>query len=62
MVDAAGAIYVIGGEGINGILFNDVWLSTNGGARAGLGPRAGSGGTREGTRGGTEGVLRGTKG
>jgi hypothetical protein len=32
VVDAAGAIYVIGGEGINGILFNDVWVSTDGGA------------------------------
>jgi hypothetical protein len=33
VIDAAGAIYVIGGEGINGILFNDVWASTDGGAR-----------------------------
>jgi hypothetical protein len=32
VIDAAGAIYVIGGEGINGILFNDVWVSTDGGA------------------------------
>jgi hypothetical protein len=33
VVDAAGAIYVIGGGGFNGILFNDVWVSTDGGAR-----------------------------
>ncbi len=33
MVDAAGAIYVIGGGYVN-----DVWASTDGGARAGLGP------------------------
>jgi hypothetical protein len=34
VVDAAGAIYVIGGEGFNGIVsrFNDVWASTDGGA------------------------------
>ncbi len=32
MVDAAGAIYVIGGT--NGTtLYNDVWVSTDGGAR-----------------------------
>ncbi len=34
MVDAAGAIYVIGGYG--GTFFADVWVSTDGGARAGL--------------------------
>ncbi len=49
VVDAAGAIYVIGGDGNTN--FNDVWASTDGGARAGLG------------RGvhwvGTTGVLRG---
>ncbi len=33
VIDAAGAIYVIGGEGFNGIQFNDVWVSTDGGAR-----------------------------
>ncbi len=35
VIDAAGAIYVIGGLGINGtgINFNDVWVSTDGGAR-----------------------------
>ena len=50
MVDAAGAIYVIGGYGTTH--FNDVWASTDGGARAGLG--------RGGTLGGYTGwVLRG---
>ncbi len=33
MIDAAGAIYVIGGQGIYGSLFSDVWVSTDGGAR-----------------------------
>ena len=37
VVDAAGAIYVIGGYG--GTYFGDVWVSTDGGARAGLGRR-----------------------
>ena len=35
VVDAAGAIYVIGGYsdlGTFGILFHDVWVSTDGGA------------------------------
>ncbi len=32
MVDAAGAIYVIGGAG-GGTFFQDVWASTDGGAR-----------------------------
>ncbi len=54
VVDAvSGAIYVIGGSG--GTDFNDVWASTDGGARAGHG--------RGGGRGvhwvGTTGVLRG---
>ena len=35
VVDAAGAIYVIGGTG-SGTLFQDVWASIDGGARAGL--------------------------
>ncbi len=30
MIDAAGAIYVIGGQGSN--VFKDVWASTDGGA------------------------------
>ncbi len=45
VVDAAGAIYVIGGEGNGGILFNDVWVSTDGGARpdSGMGVVGGTG-------------------
>ncbi len=43
MVDAAGTIYVIGG--LSGAYLNDVWASTDGGARAGLG------------RGGDRGIL-----
>jgi hypothetical protein len=63
VVDAAGAIYVIGGEGTT--YFADVWASTDGGVRPGLGPSGGSGGTRVGYSRGTHGysrVLRGTKG
>ncbi len=33
MIDAAGTIYVIGGIGFNNTVFNDVWASTDGGAR-----------------------------
>jgi hypothetical protein len=52
VVDAAGAIYVIGGiGGTGGIYYNDVWASTNGGARAGPGQRGWSGGTQRGTQG-----------
>jgi hypothetical protein len=48
-IDAAGAIYVIGGESYNGVYYNDVWVSTDGGAW-----------TRPGGRWvGTQGVLRG---
>ncbi len=36
VIDAAGAIYVIGGTGYGGTLYNDVYVSTDGGARAGL--------------------------
>jgi hypothetical protein len=53
MVDAAGTIYVIGGEGINGILFTDVWVSTDGGARPDSRRDA-----REGYWVGTQGVLQ----
>ncbi len=50
VVDAAGAIYVIGGNYGN-TNFHDVWASTDGGARAGLGREGnGQGGTRGGTR------------
>ena len=43
MVDAAGAIYVIGGYGVGGTgtYFNDVWVSTDGGARRDSGPPGG---------------------
>jgi hypothetical protein len=60
VVDAAGAIYVIGGSGTF-TRYNDVWASTDGGARAGLG----RGGALGGYYGGTKGllrVLRGTAG
>ncbi len=33
MVDAAGAIYVLGGRGGSTTDYNDVWASTDGGAR-----------------------------
>ncbi len=33
MIDAAGAIYVIGGNSGDGTRYNDVWASTDGGAR-----------------------------
>ncbi len=32
VIDAAGAIYVIGGFDATGNIYNDVWASTNGGA------------------------------
>ncbi len=54
MIDAAGAIYVIGGYG-SSTHFRDVWASTDGGAD----------GTHAGVLGGTKkgpGVLRGTIG
>ncbi len=37
VIDAAGAIYVIGGNGRGGTDYNDVWASTDGGAQAELG-------------------------
>ncbi len=54
VVDAAGAIYVIGG----GDFLDDVWASTDGGARAGLAQGV-VGGVLGGYSGGTTGVLRG---
>jgi hypothetical protein len=36
VIDAAGAIYVIGGTG-GSTYYRDVWVSTDGGARTGLG-------------------------
>ncbi len=35
MIDASGAIYVIGGSS-SANTYKDVWVSTDGGARAGL--------------------------
>ena len=32
VIDAAGTIYVIGGHGVNGINYKDVWVLTDGGA------------------------------
>ncbi len=32
MIDAAGAIYVIGGQNSSGTYLQDVWVSTDGGA------------------------------
>ena len=60
MVDAAGAIYVIGGwNGYGTTDYKDVWASTDGGARAGLRREGWSGcGYSGGTRG-NHGVLRG---
>jgi hypothetical protein len=54
VIDAAGAIYVIGGYAWNYVdtFYQDVWASTNGGER----PDA-----VEGFPGGTTGVLRGTR-
>ncbi len=65
VIDASGAIYVIGGIGESyPYYFNDVWLSTNGGARPDshnvlLGGTQGALKVRQ---GGAEGVLRGTHG
>jgi hypothetical protein len=60
VVDAAGAIYVIG------TYYHDVWASTDGGARAGLGEGGDRGvleavlwGYYGGTNGGTRGYSRG---
>ncbi len=58
MIDAvSGAIYVIGGSSWN-TFYNDVWASTDGGARAGLG-RGRSGCGYQGVLGGTMGYLGG---
>ena len=57
VIDAAGAIYVIGGY--NGTtVFNDVWASTDGGAR----PDSCALVTRDGLFGGIWGVLGGNDG
>ncbi len=56
VVDAAGAIYVIGGVGSGDTFFGDVWASTDGGAgrtRAGGGGGGDAGGAgHRGPRGG----------
>jgi hypothetical protein len=63
VVDAAGAIYVIGGYGGGLTYFNDVRASTDGGARAGLGRGGGrcysSGNYRGSTRGGSRRIPTG---
>ncbi len=56
VIDAAGAIYVIGGSHYV-TDFNDVWASTDGGAQPGPAPRVGAG-----YWAGTQGVLGGTMG
>ncbi len=62
VVDAAGAIFVIGGFGGANTDYADVWASTDGGARAGL--RRGVLGleTKGALRGVLQGYYRGTKG
>ncbi len=56
MIDAAGAIYVIGGTGGTGnTYYKDVWVSANGGDAAGLGVGGWSAGTLGGYYGGTTG-------
>jgi hypothetical protein len=47
VIDAAGAIYVIGGADDN-TFYQDVWVSTDGGARAGLRQVGWSGGSYRG--------------
>ncbi len=62
VIDAAGAIYVIGG-GNDATIYNDVWVSADGGAgrtRAGAGGRGT--GALKGCQGGTTGALNGTPG
>ncbi len=58
MADAvSGAIYVIGGRDSTTI-FDTVWASTDGGARAGLAPAGMVGFLKGNTQGGIWGVLR----
>jgi hypothetical protein len=76
VIDAAGAIYVIGGRG-GGTDYKDVWVSTDGGAQPDSVKGAWSGGSQsgyykgtqryymgmlQGYYGGTTEVLRGTRG
>jgi hypothetical protein len=60
VIDAAGAIYVIGGTG-SGPDYNDVWSSTDGGARP---DSVGGvvGGYSRGYSRGSIGILRSTRG
>jgi hypothetical protein len=58
VVDAAGAIYVIGGQGSGSTYYKDVWASTDGGAL----PDSVKGVHYRGYFGGTQGVLGGTQG
>ncbi len=58
VIDAAGAIYVIGGDGGHETYYNDVWVSTDGGVRAGL-CQGGWSGVLEGVLRGYYGVLMG---
>ena len=62
VIDAAGAIYVIGGLGST--VFGDVWASTDGGARPdSVGGSGGTlGGYYRGTAGGTRATAGGTRG
>ncbi len=67
MIDATGAIYVIGGSNYEGsttgtTIYHEVWASTDGGARAGLRQRGYWVGTCGGTKGAPWGVLRGSMG
>ncbi len=66
MVDASGAIYVIGGYDSGTTDFNDVWASTDGGARLDSVGGAVGGVHWVGTTGVTKwyyvGLLRGTNG
>ncbi len=55
MIDAAGAVYVIGGSR-SGTYFNDVYASTDGGARPDSRPGGGRG-YCVGTQGRTRGIM-----
>ncbi len=62
MIDAAGAIYVIGGSGTESTTFYaDVWVSTDGGARPDS-VQGGVWGVLEGVLRGSAGVLRKARG
>ncbi len=61
VIDAAGAIYVLGGEGDGATRYpNDVWASTDGGARPAKRYYMGTHGVLQGYQGRTEGYLAGT--